>query len=251
MVWAMLSRGAGKTRVGSFLLLAFSSALLFSGCAIRRPANDYLIAGNEYFKKGDYKNAELQYRDALKSDPKSPTAKNNLGVILNEEGQYDEAISTLRNAIELDPKNSIAHYVLSEALAKKSRFEEAFAEAKTATELDATEPRAFCALAEAALGRGDIATAIDAYRDACRIDSSDINHHKLALVLGQSGNLDEQIKEERAALELEPDNLDARVGLATALVEKGEKQEAVQELKLILSKNKDHAEARAILARIK
>ncbi len=131
-----------KAAATAALALLCLSTVCLSGCGtIRRPANTYLISGNEFFKKGDYGKAEHEYREALLSDPKSPTAKNNLGVILNEQGKYDEAIQVLQEATTLDPKNSIAHYVLSEALAKKSRFEEAFKEAKAATEMDASEPR--------------------------------------------------------------------------------------------------------------
>lgn len=133
-------------------LAAIVLVCLLGGCSVRPPASSYLIRGNEYFKKNDYPQAEREYRDALKSEPKSATALNNLGVILNEEGKYDEAISYLHGALDVDPKNAIAHYVLSEALAKKSKFDEAFAEANAAIGLDAGEPRAYCALAEAALG---------------------------------------------------------------------------------------------------
>jgi Tfp pilus assembly protein PilF len=113
-----------KTRLSS---LAFSLLLLVStgglasltGCQQLRPtAASFLIRGNEYFKMNEYEKAEHEYREALLSEPKSATALNNLGVILNERSRYDDAISILTQAIEVDPKNAIAHYVLSEAYAK-------------------------------------------------------------------------------------------------------------------------------------
>jgi thioredoxin-like negative regulator of GroEL len=71
------------------------------------------------------------------------------------------------------------------------------------------------------------------------------------MVLGLADRLDEQIAEEREAIDLEPDNLDARIGLASALHKKGQKEEAIKELQVVLKKEPGNTEAKAILVRIK
>src|SRR5215475_12622481 len=58
-----------------------------------KSSTEYVITGNEFFKMGDYFNAEQNYREALRKDPGNATAKNNLGVILNEQGNYPQAIA--------------------------------------------------------------------------------------------------------------------------------------------------------------
>ena len=70
-------------------------------------------------------------------------------------------------------------------------------------------------------------------------------------MLGLDGKLEEQIKEEREALEIEPDNLDARIGLASALIKSGAKEEAMKEINAILEKHPDNQEAKTLLARVK
>ena len=71
------------------------------------------------------------------------------------------------------------------------------------------------------------------------------------MVLGLDGQIDAQIEEERAAIEIEPNNIDARIGLATALNKKGQKDEAVKELKVVLEKHPDNKEAQTLLASLK
>jgi len=153
----------------------FCCTLTLSSCSTEfKTSTDYLIAGKEYFKAGDYKKAEVEFQKALKKEPDSATVKatatNNLGVIYNEQGRFDDAINVLKEATTVDPKNAIARYVLANALTKKGRFDEALVEAQMSTELDKSEPGAYRALAEAALGKGDVALAITSYRLASHLE---------------------------------------------------------------------------------
>lgn len=200
-----------------------------------KTSTEHLLEGNNYFKKGDYAKAEISYRKALAKDPKNPTAKNNLGVILNELGKPDEAIPILQEAIKTDNKNAIAHYVLGKALNSKQRFDEAYTEAKIATELDPTDPIGWRTLGEAALGRAEVDTAISAFKQAITIDDThDVSHHRLAQALAIKGDVEGQIEEERNALDLNPNNIDARLSLAIALTNQGKRDDAIAELKEVL-----------------
>jgi tetratricopeptide (TPR) repeat protein len=187
----------------AFLVFAVL-VIAFWGCGIKlKTATEYLIDGNEYFKAGEYKKAEANYKTALKLAPASSTAMNNLGVILNEEGHYDEAIQVLKDALKRDPKNAIAHYVLASALTKKGLYDEATAHATTATQLDPTEAAAYRALAEAAIGKSDYPIAIQAYHAILALEpDNDIMHHRLAIALGRVGDADTQILEEKKAISL-------------------------------------------------
>lgn len=234
------------------ILLCFSPALLCSCGPLPKTSTERLISGKEFFKAGDYKHAQEEFKGALQQAPNDitvkATASNNLGVIYNEEGRYDEAVTMLKDAIAVDPKNAIAHYVLANALTKKGKFDEALAEAQTATELDKTEPAAFRAVGEAALGKGDAALAIAAYRSAIELDSNDEQeHHRLAQALGEVQDWEGAIEEERKALELNPDNVDARINLAVALHKRGDGDESIDELKTVLKKDSQNADAKRYL----
>ena len=115
-------RARRKTFSVIVLTLVSSMSLLTTSCGLKlKTSTEYLIEGNNYFRKGDYAKAEVSYREALERDRNNPTVKSNLGVILCELGNYDEAITILQDAIKIDQKNAIAHYVLARALNQKGR----------------------------------------------------------------------------------------------------------------------------------
>ncbi len=213
-----------------------------------KTSTEFLISGNNYFKKGDYAKAEVDYRQALSRDPESATAKHNLGVILNEQGRYEEAIPMLKEALKVDDKDAVGHYVLASALSHKGQFDEAMVEAQKATELDKSEPLAFRALAEAALGKGDVPSAIEAYKAIDLLDASDDeDHHKLGQLLGMSGDNDGEIREQKKAIEQNNHNLDARIALAKAFHRKGSIDDAQEELKKVLEIAPANEESKSLL----
>ena len=241
------SRRFSKEKALSSLIGLLSLSLLTS-CGVKfKTSTDYLISGNEYFKSGDYDHAATDYRQALRKDPKNATAKNNLGVILNEEGKYTEAIELLRQAIQADPKNAIAHYVLANSLTKTGQFDEAIVQAKMATELDKTEPTAYKLMGEAAVAKGDENLAVDAFQCAIKLDpDNDQYHHGLARAYGIGNKIEPLIAEEKKAVELNPDNNEARLALAIALHKQGS-DESVSELKKIIAKEPGNAVAQKYL----
>src|SRR5262249_33632079 len=151
-------------------LVMAGACLALSACSVKSGA-EYLIAGNEYFKKGDYAHAETEYREARRLEADSSTACNNFGVVLNELGKDDEAIQILSRGAQVDPKNAIAHYVLANALTHKQRFDEAIEHARKAIEIEPTDAPGHRALAEAALAKGDLPVALDEYRYLVRLDA--------------------------------------------------------------------------------
>ena len=70
----------------------------------------YLESGNKYFDKGRYKEASIQYRNALKRDPKYGLAYYKLALVNLKTGEASSAVSALSRAKELlaldatDPK---------------------------------------------------------------------------------------------------------------------------------------------------
>jgi tetratricopeptide (TPR) repeat protein len=60
----------------------------------------YLESGNKYFDKGRYKEASIQYRVALKRDPKYRAAHYKLALVSLKTGDVGSAAASLRRAIE-------------------------------------------------------------------------------------------------------------------------------------------------------
>lgn len=210
-----------------------------SACGDTRTAADCLIAGNQEFASRNYERAAAEYRLALKRDPQSSTALNNMGVVLNELGKYDEAAQVLKQAVEHDPKNQIARYALARALTHLKKYDEAIENASKAVELGPEELAAHRALAEACFAGGDqyLSAAIDEYRYITKTDGDDDEAHQyLGEALLKSGDKDAALPELKRALELKPDNAEARKAYAAALNSKGDRVAAVAQIDELLKK---------------
>jgi tetratricopeptide (TPR) repeat protein len=70
----------------------------------------YLESGNKYFDKGRYKEASIQYRNALKRDPKYGPAYYKLALVSLRTSDIGGAVSSLRRAVELIPVDQPDHW---------------------------------------------------------------------------------------------------------------------------------------------
>jgi aspartyl-tRNA synthetase len=199
------------------LFVGLLITLLLTACGSFKTATDYLIAGREYFKAGDYKAAEKDFREALKREPKSATALNNLGVVLNELEKYDEAIDVLQQAIVVDPKNAIAPRALSTAYLAKQMNKEALLYAEKTMELAPSELSSHQALSDALLANKEYKIAIDEYRYLLEADADDDTlHEKLGEALMGAGEKDAALAQWKKAIEINPQNNAAKQKLEQA-----------------------------------
>ena len=93
------------TRNPWFVIGAIACVVL-SGCGKNAP--QYIKRGNELYAAGKYNDAVLNYRNALKKEPKSSEAHYRLALTLLKIDQGLEAYQELGTAIALDPHNSAA-----------------------------------------------------------------------------------------------------------------------------------------------
>jgi tetratricopeptide (TPR) repeat protein len=253
--WLLL-RTTDMVRIRAAIVAVCLGAVVSACGELPKGATDYLIAGNEAFKRNDYKEAEVDYRNALKADPTSGVALNNLGVILNELGKYDESIEILHQATAKDPNNIIAHYTLSQALAKKGDYDAAIAEAKLAIAAPKgnEELGAHKALAQASLlkakrdnDKDALKIAMDEYHTILVSESDDSDAH-LGLADAAMVNDDKEtaMAEAKKAVELNPDSLGGRKLLAKLYIDSGDKEAAAKELKIVIDKDPSDSDARKL-----
>ena len=93
-------RGARPKASVSLCLLI---AVLACGCG--RTATQYIARGNQLFASGKYEDAEINYRNAIKKDPKSGEGYYRLALTLFRTNKAGEGYQTLRHAVELSPQN--------------------------------------------------------------------------------------------------------------------------------------------------
>src|ERR1035438_10813717 len=70
----------------------------------------YLESGNKYFEKGRYKEASIQYRNALKRDQKYGAAYYRLALVSIKQADVSGAVSALRRAVELIKPDQPEHW---------------------------------------------------------------------------------------------------------------------------------------------
>ena len=98
----------------SIRLVAVVLAVLVGLASCSRDPNvvkkHYLESGNKYFDKGRYKEASIQYRNALKRDAKYGPAYYKLALVSLKTGDIGGAVSSLRRAVELIRKDQPDHW---------------------------------------------------------------------------------------------------------------------------------------------
>jgi tetratricopeptide (TPR) repeat protein len=112
----------------SIRLVAVILAVLVGLASCSRDPNvvkkHYLESGNKYFDKGRYKEASIQYRNALKRDPKYGAAHYKLALVNLKSGDIGGAVSSLRRAVELIHDDQPDHW---DAVVKLTEIYLAFA----------------------------------------------------------------------------------------------------------------------------
>jgi tetratricopeptide (TPR) repeat protein len=105
----------------SIRLVAVILAVLVGFASCSRDPNvvkkRYLESGNKYFDRGRYKEASIQYRNALKRDQKYGPAHYKLALVSLKVGDVASAVPSLRRAVELLPPDQADHW---EAVVKLS-----------------------------------------------------------------------------------------------------------------------------------
>ena len=102
-------------------------------------ANSSLLKGNDLYKKGDLKNAEAAYNDALKIDGKNTTALFNKGNSLFKQNQFGEASKQYQTTAETTTNTELqakAYYNKAVAEIKQQQFQEALQSLKQSLKLN-------------------------------------------------------------------------------------------------------------------
>ena len=103
--------------VGSKRLKVAAAAVFFSlvavlgGCSLdpQKGKVKYLESGKRYLKAGKYQEASIQFRNALKLDPRFAEAYYQLAQADLSLKQWNGAVAALRQTIDLDPQRVDAH----------------------------------------------------------------------------------------------------------------------------------------------
>lgn len=134
---------------------------------------NYLRAGDEFRKQGDFEHAVNMYRRALDINPNNAEVHTNWGSCLLSLGEVEEAKERFRKAIELQPDLAVAHCNLGIVLLRQNRSEEAAEEQREAIRIDPDFAPARLHLGTLLLSQGRPAEAVEQLTEAVRIAPHD------------------------------------------------------------------------------
>jgi tetratricopeptide (TPR) repeat protein len=211
----------------------------------------HVARGTQLANKGQYADAEMEYRAALLLDSQSADIYMSLAYVLGQQKKWDDAAVAERAALRLNPDNDLAHAHLGDALGDKGDWDGEITEEREALRLNPGNSVAHHNLGIALQSKGDLDGAIAEYREALRLkpnnDVARLAHFNLGVALYDKGDWRGTITEEREALRLNPKDADAHVILGTALWRKGDTDGMIAEEREALRLNPNIAVAHARL----
>lgn len=172
-----------------------------------------------------FEEAIEQYDRVLEVQPDAPGAsavRVRRGTALVNLDRGEEAVAEFRRAVELAPEDPVVHHLFAETLAFLGRTEEAEEQRRLAEELsdtDSQRSRLLLREASEAIADQDFDRALERYREVLELAPERVAaRNGLARVLGHLGRYREAVEEFDRALELAPRNLSLRAGRIRALV---------------------------------
>jgi len=127
--------------------------------ALKPSAEGYFELGQAQGRLGKLDSAALQYRKALRLDPKLARVHVMLGIVLRRQGNHTAALAEFREAVALDPSDPNAQYNLGMELKTSGDLPGAIAAFQRAIELKPDFEMAHYSLGIALRAQGDTAAA--------------------------------------------------------------------------------------------
>src|ERR1700733_14316899 len=212
----------------------------------------YLESGKRYADQGKYKEATLQFTNALKVDRNFAEAHYQLSKILFKQGSIMPAYGELRRTVDLQPNNIPARIDLGNLLVAGKQPARSAEQANAILALDPNNADAHAILSAVAAVNGDPVESLAQIQKALAIDPNRANFHATLGYLqsrdpSTAGAGEDQL---RKAVSLDTKNISAHLVLAALLQRKGDIKGAEDQLKAAVAADPKNVTARASLAEL-
>jgi tetratricopeptide (TPR) repeat protein len=176
----------------------------------------YLESGRRYSAEGKYREAAIQYLNALKVDSDFSAAHYELAQTYKHLGQPSEACVELARTVSLRPRDYEARIELGNLLLASGRAAEAQAQADAVMGAQPNNPGAHALLSAIAFRNGQKDQALMEIHRALELDPRRaLFHENLALLQADDPSKASLVEDELLkAIALDPNSLNARVSLA-------------------------------------
>ena len=248
-----MKSSAVSRSIGAALLL---SCVLLTTEGCKKDPNvqkqKYLESGQRYVKEGKYREAGIQFSNALKIDRNFSAAHYELSKVYLQLSNPMAAYQELMRTVDLDPSNVKARADLGSLLVAGGVPDRALDQAKAILVQDGNNPDGYALRAQAEVRKGDREAALSDIQHAISIDSNRSAYHTtLALLVGasqQPSDANHARTELEKAVQLDPANSTARIALAALLAKSGDRAGAEQQLQNAIQQTPKAVQLRAALA---
>lgn len=212
------------------LVVFFAAAALLAGCHgdpnVRK--QKYLESGQRYSAEGKYREAAIQFSNALKIDKGYADAHYALAQTYVHLGQFSGAYAELTRTVDLQPTNYKARIDLGNLLIAASKNDEAQAQANAVLAAQPNNPDAHALLSAIAIREGKKDQALIEIQRALQLDPNRAAFHEdLALLQSSDPSQTTSVEDElRKAATLDPKSVNAKILLAEFYARNGRWQEA-------------------------
>ena len=211
----------------------------------------WVMLGNEYFRKREFRLALDQYKRALSIKPDYDLATINLAGAYRALGDYDAAIVGYERYLQRDPKNAWVRYQMGELFVDLNQLDKAEAAFQQALADDTRVASARNALGVVAFKRGDLSKAEQEIRAAiAQKPDVKLAHYNLALVAERRGDVQTAIREYRTEIETQANAYKAAFNLAKLYEQTGNASEQETAYRKSLELNPRFAEGYFYLAKL-
>ncbi len=195
----------------------FVALTVLSGCH-RDPEvakHKYLESGKHYSAQGKWREATIQFGNALKIDRNFPEAHFELAQTYMHMGQFRQAGAEYQKTVDLDPTNFPARIALANLLLHDNRIDDAQIQANAVMAARPNNPDLHALLSGIAFRRGENDLAITEMRRAIELNPKQaIFHDNLAFLLSADSNSTAAVEEElKKAVSLDPKSASPKVQL--------------------------------------
>lgn len=244
------------------LLAGFLIAALFTGCS-RDPnvrKQKYLESGDRYYARGKYREAAIQYSNAVQVDSRFAQAHYQLGQTYLKLGDNTRAFQELSRTVELDPDNYPAHIDLANLLVtarnadgspNQDYLQQARAHLDLLREKQPNSPQVLQAWADYYAGENNLASALQEMQKAVAADPSRSESFlNLALLQLRANLMDQAESNFKKAAELAPKAMNAQLALGGFYQSRNRMPEAEQQFRHAIDVNPKDPAPREALVRL-
>ena len=201
-----------------WVIMLFVAAALLAGCHgdpnVRK--QKYLESGERYSAQGKYREAAIQYLNALKVDKNFADAHYALAQAYEHLSQFSGAYAELARTVELQPTNYKARIDLGNLLIAAGKIDEAQVQADAVMAAQPNNPDVYAMLSAIAARRGQKDQALIEMQRAIELDPNRAAFHEdLALLQSgdpsQAASVEDELKK---AVALDPKSVNAKLFLA-------------------------------------